>query len=42
MYKEILKQNSDPKYLVITPLKPNDKISKETKRTIKKNNLSFD
>ena len=37
-----IKQSYKPKYLVITPLKPGDKISKETKETIKRNKLPFD
>lgn len=41
MYK-IIKKSKNPKYLIITPLKIGDKISKETKETVKKNNIQFD
>lgn len=41
MYKEIKKSKS-PKFLVITPLKVGDTISKETKKSIKENKIQFD
>ena len=41
MYKVIRKSKS-PKYLVITPLKTGDKISKKTKKSVKRNKLPFD
>ena len=41
MYRVIRKLKS-PKYLVITPLKTGDKISKKTKKGVKRNKLSFD
>jgi hypothetical protein len=40
-YKEI-KIVNNPKYLVITPLKPGDKISRDVKKTINRNKLNFD
>ena len=30
-----------PKFLIITPLKKGDKISKETKKMVKRNNTPF-
>lgn len=41
MYKEIRKAKT-PKYLIITPLKEGDKISKETRETVNLNRLQFD
>ena len=38
----IIKKSEDPKFLVITPLKVGDKISKETKKSVKRNNYPFD
>lgn len=38
----IIKKSNNPKYLVITPLKEGDKISKVTKKTIKRNEIAFD
>lgn len=37
-----LKKVNNPKLIVITPLKNGDKISKLTKKTIKRNNIEFD
>ena len=39
---KIIQKVINPKILVITPLKINDKISKETKISIKRNNTPFD
>lgn len=41
MYREIQKVRN-PEILVITPLREGDKISKETKRSIKRNDTLFD
>ena len=41
MYR-VIKKVKSPKYLVITPLKSGDKISKKTKKGVKKNKLPFD
>lgn len=35
-------KSKSPKFLIITPLKEGDKISKETKKTVKRNTISFD
>jgi len=37
----IIKESKDPKILVVTPLLPGHKISKETKKTIKRNDIPF-
>jgi len=42
MIKKIVKSNKKPELLVITPLSLGDKISKETKKGIKRNKVSFD
>jgi hypothetical protein len=39
---KILMRSYNPEFLVITPLKPGDKISKKTKKSIKRNNFPFD
>lgn len=39
---KIIKKVKNPKFLVITPLKENDKISKNTLETVLKNKLDFD
>ena len=39
---KIIKQTKNPKYLVITPLKNGDKISKITKKSINRNRHQFD
>jgi len=38
---KIIKKSNNPRYLVITPLKTGDKISKITKKTIKRNDIPF-
>jgi len=38
---EIIKEVKKPKVVVITPLLPDDKISKETKKSIKRNNTEY-
>lgn len=39
---KILKEEKNPDLLVVTPLLPGHKISKETKRSIKRNDIRFD
>lgn len=39
---KVIQETKNPLFLVITPLKPNDKISKETKISIKRNRYAFD
>jgi hypothetical protein len=39
---KIIKKCNDPKVLVITPLKKGDKISKDTKKSIKRNKTPFE
>jgi len=39
---KIERKVKDPKFLVITPLLPSHEISKETKKTIKRNDIPFD
>ena len=38
---KIIRQDKDSKVLVVTPLLPNHKISKDTKKTIKRNKVPF-
>ncbi len=38
---KIIKESKNPKVVVITPLLPGDKISKETKRSIKRNSIEY-
>lgn len=39
---KFLKESNDPKVLVITPLLPGHKVSRDTKVTIKRNDIEFD
>ncbi len=42
MIKTVVKPNCEPQILVITPLKRGDKISKDTKKSIKRNNTPIE
>ena len=39
---KIIKKTKKPKFLVITPLRPGDMISRKTLTTVKANNTQFD
>ena len=38
---EIIKEAKKPKVIIVTPLLPGDKVSKETKKSIKRNNIDY-
>lgn len=38
---KIIKESKDPRIIVVTPLLPGDKISKDTKRSIKRNSIEY-